>query len=77
MRDFSLMSGGLVEWSRSNQEIIGVGVPRPEFHPNLWDVLINEIRPIRPTQRVRYFGFRLVRRGDWYFIDKFEARYIF
>lgn len=77
MRDFSLMHGGLVEWVRHGKELVGLGVPRPEFHPNLWDVLTNEIRPIRPGQRVRYFGFRLVRRDDWYLADRERAKYVF
>ncbi len=77
MRDFSLMEGGLVEWVRQGQTWVGVGVPRPEFHPNLWNVLTNEVKPIRVGQRVPYFGFRLVRRGDWYLANRDEARYIF
>ena len=77
IRDFSLMSRGLVEWVYRDEELVGLGVPRPEFHPNLWDALNNEIKPIRPDRRVFYFGFRLVRRGDWYLTDKENARYIF
>ena len=77
MRDFALMQGGLVEWVRQAQQMVGLGVPRAEFHPNLWDVLHNEIRPINPDQRVHYFGFRLVRRGDWYLSDKDAARFVF
>lgn len=77
MRDFSLMQGGLVEWVRQGQEWVGLGTPRPEFHANLWDVLTHEIKPIRLNQRVSYFGFRLVRRGDYYLAAKQEARYVF
>jgi hypothetical protein len=77
IRDFSLMEGGLVEWVYGDKEMVGLGGPRPEFQPNLWDVLSHEIKPIRPDQRLYYFGFRLVRRGDWYLSAKHEARYIF
>jgi hypothetical protein len=77
MRDFSLMRGGLVEWVRQERTLVGLGVPRPEFHPNLWDVLSHEIKPIRPEARVPYFGFRLVRRGEWYLTDRDNARYLF
>lgn len=77
MRDFSLMQGGLVEWARKGKAWVGLGVPRPEFHPNLWDALTHEIKPIHSNQRVPYFGFRLVRRGDYYLADKEEARYVF
>ncbi len=77
LRDFSLMEGGLVEWVRQDNEMVGLGVPRPEFHPNLWDALTNEIRPIDPSQRVHYFGFRLVRRGEWYLKDKDDARFVY
>jgi len=77
MADFSLMRGGLVEWVRRTDQLVGLGVPRPQFHPNLWDPLVNEIKPIHLEERVRYFGFRLVRRGDWYLTNKEKARYVF
>ena len=77
MRDLSLMEGGLVEWTRKGREWVGLGVPRPEFHPNLWDVLTHEIKPIRRDRRVPYFGFRLVRRGDYYLANQEKARYVF
>lgn len=77
MRDYALMRGGLVEWVRQDKELVGLGIPRPEFHPNLWDPLTDVIKPIRLDERVPYFGFRLVRRGDWYLADREKARYIF
>lgn len=77
MRDFSLMHGGLVEWVRQGKRLVGLGAPRPEFHPNLWDVLSHEIKPLRPDERLPYFGFRLVRRGEWYLADRDNARYLF
>lgn len=77
MRDFSLMEGGLVEWVRKGKNWVGVGAPRPEFHPNLWDALTNEVKPIHLDQRVPYFGFRLVRRGQHYLANQEEAKYVF
>ena len=61
--DYSLMTGGLVEWVRDGAEWVGLGSPRPEFFPNLWRPLTDVWRPIRPGDRVQYVGFRLVRRG--------------
>ena len=60
--DLSLMRGGLVEWVRQDSGWAGLGSPRPAFQPNLWDPLAETVRPIRPGERVPYFGFRLVRR---------------
>ena len=77
LADYTLMRGGIVEWVRRDKDLVGLGVPRPEFHPNLWDPLTNIIKPIRLDERVPYFGFRLVRRGDWYLADKENASYIF
>ncbi len=77
MLDYSLMRGGLVEWVRRDKELVGLGIPRPEFHPNLWDPLTNEIKPINIEERVPYFGLRLVRRGHWYLANKDEAKYLF
>ena len=77
MLDFTLMKGGLVEWVQRGQSWVGLGAPRPQFHPNLWDPLNNEIIPIRLDVRVPYFGFRLVRREEWYLADQGHAKYIF
>jgi len=77
LADFTLMLGGLVEWVRQDKDLMGLGVPRPDFHPNLWDPLRNQIKPIHLDERVRYFGFRLVRRGEWYLAEKENARYVF
>jgi len=60
--ELALMRGGLVEWVSSGDEYIGVGAPRNIFHPNTWNPLKDEIRPIRIEQRIHFFGFRLVRR---------------
>jgi hypothetical protein len=77
LRDYALMEGGLVEWVRHEKSLLGLGAPRPEFHANLWDPLVNEIKPIRLDQRIPYFGFRLVRRGKWFLADSEQARYLF
>jgi formylglycine-generating enzyme required for sulfatase activity len=77
MVDYSLMPKGLVEWARQGRQWVGLGAPRPEFHPNLWDPLTNEVKPIRSGERLAYFGFRLVRRGEWYLADKEKVRYVY
>ncbi|MBN1220346.1 MAG: SUMF1/EgtB/PvdO family nonheme iron enzyme [Anaerolineae bacterium] len=77
MLDYSLMQHGLVEWARQGQSWVGLGAPRPEFQPNLWDPLVNEVKPINPSERLPYFGFRLVRRGEWYLADKINVRYVY
>lgn len=60
--DLSLLRGGVVEWVRKGKDCLGLGAPRQEFHPNLWDPLTDEVRPLRPQERVPFFGCRLVRR---------------
>ena len=77
LRDYTLMEGGLVEWVRQEKRLMGLGVPRPEFHANLWDPLVNEVKPIRLDQRIPYFGFRLVRRGEWFLADQTKTHYLF
>ncbi|MBE7472989.1 MAG: hypothetical protein DPW09_12735 [Anaerolineae bacterium] len=76
MLDLSLMRGGLVEWARRGQGWVGLGSPRPDFQPNLWDPLADEVKPLRPDERLPYFGFRLIRRGEWYLADREKVRYI-
>lgn len=75
--DYTMMRDGLVEWVWQHKSLVGLGAPRPEFHPNLWDPLYNEIKPLHLDVRVPYFGFRLVRRGNWYLSGRENARYIF
>jgi hypothetical protein len=60
--DQALFRGGIVEWVRDGEAFVGLGAPRPEFLPNLWDPLADVVRPLRPEERSRAFGFRLVRR---------------
>jgi hypothetical protein len=71
------MEGGLVEWVRQEKSLLGLGVPRPEFHANLWDPLVNLVKPIRLDQRIPYFGFRLVRRGKWFLAEREKTHYLF
>jgi hypothetical protein len=61
--DLSLMNGGMVEWARQDKTHVGLGAPRPEFCPNLWDPRAEVVRPLRPAERLGHFGFRLVKRG--------------
>jgi hypothetical protein len=70
------MKRGLVEWVRQGRTWVGLGNPRPEFQANLWDPLVNEVEPIQLKARVPYFGFRLVRRGEWYLSDTKTVRYV-
>lgn len=60
--DLSLMRGGILEWVREGESWVGLGAPRVEVWPHLWDPLTDVIRPARPGERLRHFGFRLVRR---------------
>ena len=57
------MAEGVVEWAGKGGSWVGLGAPRPDFQPNLWNPLVEEVRANRPGERLRYFGFRLVRRG--------------
>jgi hypothetical protein len=74
--DICLMRGGLVEWVKQGRSWLGLGEPRPHFHPNLWDPLTHEIKPLRPQERLPYFGFRLIRRGEWYLAERDKVRYV-
>ncbi|MBM3239019.1 formylglycine-generating enzyme family protein [Candidatus Poribacteria bacterium] len=60
----SLMYGGLVEWVRGENSWAGLGVPRYEFYPNLWDPLADVVSPLHPDERLPYFGIRLVRKVE-------------
>ncbi len=59
--DFSLLRGGVVEWVRDGNTWTGLGAPRPSFKPNLWNPLSDTVPPIRPNQRLAFFGARWVR----------------
>ncbi|MBN1483856.1 MAG: hypothetical protein JXA37_03975 [Chloroflexia bacterium] len=60
--ELSLLRGGLIEWARQGPEWVGLGAPRPAFWPHLWNPLVDVVRPLRPEERLRHFGFRLLRR---------------
>lgn len=60
--ELSLMQGGIVEWVKQKRTYAGLGSPRPEFHPNLWDSRRDIVKPVDTNVRIRYFGFRLIRR---------------
>ncbi|MFQ6055144.1 MAG: SUMF1/EgtB/PvdO family nonheme iron enzyme [Methanosarcinales archaeon] len=60
--NMTLMEEGIVEWVRQEKEYIGLGAPRDSFLPNAWNPLKDEVRPINIKERLKYFGFRLVRR---------------
>jgi len=57
----SLMHDGLVEWVITDQGPAGLGSPSYELYPNLWDPMTDFVVPISSTERIKYFGFRLVR----------------
>lgn len=56
-----LLKHGVVEWVRDNGHHVGLGVPRREFHANLWDPLEETVKPLSPDERIHFFGFRLWR----------------
>lgn len=58
--EFTLMRGGLVEWVTNGQKFVGLGCPRTSFQPNLWDPMLDTIIPLSLTERIHFFGFRLV-----------------
>jgi len=62
--DMSLMKNGVVEWVRNQDAWVGLGSPRSEFQPNLWNPIRDEVRPVKIDERVPYYGFRFVRRLD-------------
>ena len=59
--DISLMRGGVLEWSTQSDEWVGLGCPRSQFHPNLWEPLLESVSPLDHEQRCAYFGLRLIR----------------
>lgn len=56
--DALLLTGGLVEWVREGAHFAGMGAPRAAFYPNLYRPPHTVVRPIRPGERMRAFGFR-------------------
>ncbi len=59
--ELSLMRGGVIEWVGRKNEWVGLGNPRPVFYPNTFEPLRETIEPVDAAQRMRTFGFRLIR----------------
>lgn len=59
--EVTLMYYGLVEWVKEERGYVGLGAPRPSFYPNLWNPLKDIVYPLKTTERLFYFGFRLIR----------------
>ena len=59
--ELSLMRNGIIEWVKKSSRWVGLGTPRPDFYPNTFEPLRESIDPVDATQRMRPFGFRLIR----------------
>ncbi len=59
--ELSLMRNGIIEWLHHETSWAGLGSPRPKFYPNTFDPLHETVEPVDPAQRMRMFGFRLIR----------------
>jgi len=65
LMDISLLRQGVVEWVHTSKhpgDFAGLGTPRPQFQPNLYDPLTDVVRPLSRENRIKYFGFRLIHR---------------
>lgn len=65
LMDISLLRHGVVEWVHTSKhpgDFAGLGTPRPQFQPNLYDPLNDVVRPLSRENRIKYFGFRLIHR---------------
>jgi len=65
--DFSFVNNGVVEWVKNHDDFaadkfIGKGSPRDSFFPNVWNPLEDIVKLIDISERVFYFGFRLIKR---------------
>jgi formylglycine-generating enzyme required for sulfatase activity len=60
--ELALLRGGVIEWVREDENFKGLGAPRPQFLPSVFNPERDE--PLFPLQdqRSRYFGFRLLQR---------------
>jgi len=58
----SLMKDGLLEWTMDGNAWVGLGSPRSEFLPNLYNPFGEVVRPIDTNTRSPYFGCRFLRR---------------
>lgn len=63
-RKVSFVEDGFLEIVRDGRGFAGLGRPRAEFHPNCWEPLRGPaVRLVDTKQRLRYVGFRLIRRA--------------
>lgn len=58
----SLLKNGLLEWIIHEKKWTGIGSPRNEFLPNLWDPLMITVNPISLKERNSFYGFRLIKK---------------
>jgi hypothetical protein len=61
MLELSLMGAGVNEWVYDQNQLVGLGQTRIQFTPQLYGPLEKTV-PIRTTDRIKQFGFRLLRR---------------
>lgn len=59
--ELSMMRNGVIEWVHSESDWVGLGTPAPAFYPNTFEPLLECVEPVDATQRMRPFGFRLIR----------------
>jgi hypothetical protein len=59
---FSFLQEGLVEWVKGETGYVGCGAPRDSFFLNAWHPPDDVIRTIDNSERIFYFGFRLIKR---------------
>lgn len=62
---FTLMKDGVVEWVKNGEEYVGLGAPRPHFHPNVLNPETDLVSKIKRNERLHYFGFRLIKGIDY------------
>jgi len=58
---FSLMKDGIIEWVKDGEKFLGLGSPRSNFYPNVLDPSTDLVTKIKQTERLHYFGFRLIK----------------
>jgi formylglycine-generating enzyme required for sulfatase activity len=61
---FSFLQEGVVEWVKEQGNYVGCGSPRDSFFPNAWHPPNDVIRAIDSSERIFYFGFRLIKRSS-------------
>lgn len=60
--ELALLRGGVIEWVREDEGFKGLGIPRQQFLPAVFNPAQDP--PLLPlhNERSRYFGFRVIRR---------------